>query len=246
MKKYLMSLAAMALFFGACKKNTKTPDATSGNLTIQFNTVAQGKPVEYGVFKYTNEAGNLYSISLLKYFITNVVLIKDDLTEVKLNNYDLMDAFNTSAFSTVVASDVPYANYTKLKFYLGVDPTRNHTGAQDGDLDPIHNMIWTWSTGYLFLKHEGKFINSSNDTVDIQYHLGTDRALSTVEIPITLNMDKTSKKMNIQFDLNNMYNSPVINFNTDNIIHSTDVADNAWIDQMTSNTVDAFTFIDQE
>jgi hypothetical protein len=59
-------------------------------------------------------------------------------------------------------------------------------------------------------------------------------------------MDKTSKKMNIQFDLNNMYNSPVINFNTDNIIHSTDVADNAWIDQMTSNTVDAFTFIGQE
>jgi hypothetical protein len=76
--------------------------------------------------------------------------------------------------------------------------------------------------------------------------LGTDIALSTVEIPITLNMDKVSKKLKIQFDINNMYNEPIINFNTDNIIHSTDIGDKAWIDQMSSNTVDAFTFIGQE
>jgi hypothetical protein len=246
MKKILFSVLALSLAFASCKKNTKQTDPTSGALSIRFSNEADGKPVVYNQFNYTNEAGNLYSISLLKYYVTNVVLVKDDNSEVKLGNYDLMDAFDLNNFSTVEAADIPFGDYTKLRFFLGVDKARNHSGAQDGDLDPIHNMIWTWSTGYLFMKHEGQFINNIGDTVDIQYHLGTDNALSTVEIPITLNMDKTSKKLNIQFDLNKMYNSPAIDFNSGNIHHSTLASDSVWITQMIANTADAFSFLSQE
>jgi hypothetical protein len=244
MKKIVAALMVLNVFVSSCKKNPAP--ATQGDLTIKFNTVADGKTVKAGVFDYVNAAGNRYSISLLKYYVTNVVLVADDNTEYKLNNYDLIDAFSPASFSTVESKNVPFANYTKMKFLMGVDKDRNHSGAQDGDLDPMYNMIWTWSTGYLFLKHEGLYINSSNDTVDIQYHLGTDRALSSIEIPITLNMDATAKTLNIQFDLNKMYNSPVINFNDGNIIHSTLAADQPWIDKMVSNTSDVFTYLSQE
>lgn len=244
MKKIFLSVVSLLILISGCKKKATT--ISNGDLTIAFNTVCDGKTVKAGVFDYINAAGNKYSISLLKYYVTNAILVNDAGEEVKLNNYDLIDAFDPETFSTIEAKEIPCANYTKLKFLLGVDKDRNHNGAQDGDLDPIYNMIWTWNTGYLFLKHEGLYINNTNDTIDIQYHLGTDRGLASIEIPITLNMDNSTKKLNIQFDLNKMYNNPVIDFNTDNIIHSTLASDMPWIDQMTSNTNDVFSFLSQE
>ena len=154
MKKIILGLLVLASVT-SCKKNPAP--ATEGDLTIKFNTVADGKEVKAGVFDYVNAAGNRYSISLLKYYVTNVVLVADDNTEYKLNNYDLIDAFSPTLFSTIESKNVPFAKYTKMKFLLGIDKDRNHSGAQDGDLDPMHNMIWTWSTGYLFLKHEGLY-----------------------------------------------------------------------------------------
>ena len=100
-----------------------------------------------------------------------------------------------------------------MRFNLGIDSARNHTGAQDGDLDPMYNMIWTWSTGYLFMKHEGKFINTIGDTTDLQFHLGTDLAFSTINVPINMTVSGVDKTLNIEFDLNSMYDSPAIDFN---------------------------------
>lgn len=244
MKKNLVLFLFAVLTLSACKKNPAPP--TKGKLTIKFNHQINGQALTNGQLNYTNAAGNKYSVSLFKYFISNVVLVKDDNTEVKLNNYDLINAFEPANFSTVEASDLPYGNYTSIRFYMGVDSARNHNGAQDGDLDPAYGMIWDWNTGYIFFKHEGKFITTIGDTIDLQYHLGTDRALSTINIPITLNMDAETKKVNLLFDLNKMYNSPVINFNDGPNRQSTNAADFNWINEMSSNTVDAFTFMNQE
>lgn len=243
----MLAVIVLAVAFTSCKKKTTPIDeVTKANVSIAFKNYISGQPVVKDQLIYTNTAGNLFSVSLLKYYVTNVVLVKSDNTEFALNNYDLIDAFDPSNFSTVEAKDVPNGNYTTLRFYFGVDKSRNHTGAQDGDLDPINNMIWTWSTGYLFFKHEGIFVNSTNDTTQMQYHLGTDDALSTVEIPITLGVDGKAKTLNIAFDLNNMYNNPVIDFNTKAIRHSTAADDTTWIQQMVLNTADAFSFMSQE
>jgi hypothetical protein len=59
-------------------------------------------------------------------------------------------------------------------------------------------------------------------------------------------MDAETKKVNLLFDLNKMYNSPVINFNDGPNRQSTNAADFNWINEMSSNTVDAFTFMNQE
>lgn len=239
--KRTYALIALALFgLTACKKQIAVTEAP---LSIRFKTTCQDQPIVYGQFNYVNGAGNQYSINLLKYFVTNVVLIREDSTEFPLKNYDLMDAFNTTNFSTIEAPAVPYGKYTRMRFYMGVDKDRNHSGAQDGDLDPIHNMIWTWATGYLFMKHEGNFINNNGDTVAMEFHLGTDAALPSVEIPIDLTMRDGVKRMTIGFDLNKMYNNPIINFNTQPIRHSTAANDAAWIAQMRANTDDAFTFV---
>ncbi len=245
--KKIIFLSTFALFvLGACKKQTTNTGDQKAALTITYNNSCDGKPVEYGKLQYTNAAGNLYSITMLKYYISNVVLVHEDNTEHKLQNYDLMDAFDLANFSTIEAKDVPYGKYTKMKFYVGIDKVRNHSGAQDGDLDPIHQMIWTWATGYIFSKHEGTFVNNIGDTVVMQYHMGTNNALADIEIPINLTVDKATKKMSILFDLNKMYNSPVIDFNTKAIRHSTSSDDIPWIADMVANAADAFVFQSQD
>lgn len=237
----LFLLVALTLGgLSACKKQVAP---TEGPLTIKFQNICQDQYISYGQFNYANAAGNQYSINLLKYYVSNVVLIKEDGTEVALKNYDLIDAFNPTNYSTVEAASIPYGRYTKMRFFMGIDKVRNHSGAQDGDLDPVNNMIWTWATGYLFMKHEGNFINTNGDTVAMEFHLGTDAALPTVEIPINLTMQEGIERMNIQFDLNKMYNNPTINFNTQPIRHSTAADDTAWISQMKANTDDAFRFL---
>ena len=240
--KNVVFLAIMLLFAVSCKKNSNNTVSESAAVTIKFHNTVAGQPVEYGKYNYTNASGNIYSISLLKYYVTSVVLTTDDNVEFKLNNYDLIDAFDAANFSTINAGVLPNAVYKSMRFNLGIDSARNHTGAQDGDLDPMYNMIWTWSTGYLFMKHEGKFINTIGDTTDLQFHLGTDLAFSTINVPINMTVSGVDKTLNIEFDLNSMYDSPAIDFNAGNIHHSTLVTDKPWINAMLINAQDAFKF----
>ncbi len=230
----------------SCEKNKKAVIPEGADITIHFTNKVAGQAIENGKYAYTNAAGNIYSISLLKYYISHVVLITSDQTEVKLNNYDLIDAFDPANFSNIVAKSLPNATYTSIRFSLGVDSLSNHSGAQDGDLDPVYNMIWNWNTGYIFFKHEGKFINNLGDTTDLQYHLGTDLAYTVISVPIQLTVDGTAKTLNMAFDVNKMYNAPVIDFNNGNIHHSTLAADKPWINDMVSNAQQAFTFLNVE
>ena len=48
--------------------------------------------------------------------------------------------------------------------------------------------------------------------------------------------------MNIIFDLNKMYNSPMLDFNLGNIYMSDGASDTKWISDMVNNTNDAFSF----
>lgn len=245
---HMLMLLACLIWTAACKQPKApepTPEKDHATVTIEFKNQVDGDSLKQGQIVHTNASGNPYSIDLLKYFVTNVVLVREDGFEFKLNNYDLINAFDP-AFSNVVAPEVPNGHYTSMKFMLGIDSLRNHTGAQDGDLDPVYNMIWTWSTGYIFFKHEGTFKDTSNTNQVLQFHLGTDKALSKLQIPIDLNVAGANKVMNIAFNLNKMYNSPAIDFNVNNIHMSDKAADGPWIANMVANTNDAFSFLNTQ
>jgi hypothetical protein len=237
MKQFLFLLVGLSIIGFSCKKKSK-----NGSVSIVFKNTIDGLPIEKDKLVYSNAAGNKYSVSLLKYYITNAVLVQEDGTEYKLNNYDLIDEFDKPNFSTIEAGNIPGGHYTKLKFYVGLDKIRNHEGAQDGDLDPLYNMIWTWNTGYIFLKHEGQLITPTNDTVVMQYHIATDDALRKVELPIHLTVEGNPVQLNLQFDLNKIYNAPVVDINTQPIMHSTAASDKAIMNAVADNYADAFMF----
>jgi hypothetical protein len=238
MKQLLFLLIGISIVSFSCKKKSK-----DRSVSIAFKNTVDGLPIEKDKLIYSNVAGNKYSVSLLKYFVTNAVLVQHDGTEYKLNNYDLIDEFDKEKFSTIEAGNIPGAHYTKLKFYVGLDKIRNHEGAQDGDLDPLYNMIWSWNTGYIFLKHEGQLITPTNDTVVMQYHIATDEALRQIEVPIDMTVKGNNVQLNIQFDLNKIYNAPKVDINTQPIMHSTGASDRATMNAVADNFSDAFMFV---
>ncbi|HMN33721.1 MAG: hypothetical protein IT215_06900 [Chitinophagaceae bacterium] len=246
MKKIILILITSVSFL-SCKKNQDTNSSSqnnnTSNLSIRFHHQIDGQDIEKNKLVYTNEAGNIYSVSLLKYYISDVLLINDLGEEFKLNNYDLINAFDTTGnFSSIEASNVPQGNYISMRFALGIDSIRNHTGAQDGDLDPIHDMIWTWNIGYLFMKHEGYFLNTNGDTTRLEYHLGTDLAYTNITVPIDLKINSQNKVLNINFNLNSMYKSPMVDFNAKPIMHSLDANDFSIIYALKINSQIAFSF----
>lgn len=216
------------------------PQTAAVVIKMEHNT--QGKSLELDSLKYTNEAGNLYSINVLKYYMTNVKLVKTDGSEVILGTYNLIDAFDVARNQFTLKS-VPNGSYTALKFLLGVDYTNNHTGLQEGDLDPSLGMIWNWNTGYVFLKNEGSFIDSAGIKRSFAYHYATDKAAVEVTIPLSLKTNYTTQKITLNFDVDQLYNTPMYNFNTDRFVHSDEALDKDWIGNIKSNIPSAFTFV---
>lgn len=240
-----ISLLATILLFSSCKKDpvddSPEPVSTTGSLRINVSNEVDGQPIQLGQQIYTNAAGNLYQVDLLKYYLTNVTLIKADSTEYNLHNYDLINAaIDTTCH--ISASGIPNGIYTRMRFYLGIDTARNHTGAQEGDLDPINGMIWTWNTGYIFFKHEGIFRTTAGSDTSLLYHYGTDNVLVTVDLPLTnLEINGNSRKVFLKFNLNQLYSNPVtVDFNNNNYHQSTSVDDRPWMSDLFGNFPQSF------
>ena len=243
-------IAASALLLAACNKKDSTPTPTLaptvapyGKVAVSFTNQVDGQPVAMNGTLYTNANGNQYNISLLKYYVTNFTLVKADGTETNFKTYKLIDGSDASTGNFSLDS-VANGNYTAVKFYIGVDSTRNHTGAQDGDLDPINGMIWSWNTGYIFFKHEGQYRDNTGTMKPLLFHLGTDAALTAITVPVTpFEVSGNTRSLFLDFNLNSLYTSPVnMDFNVDNNHQSTSSGDRRWIGDMQSNLADAFLF----
>ncbi|HRH64981.1 MAG TPA: hypothetical protein PLU53_01660 [Bacteroidia bacterium] len=238
-------LFAVAMLIPGCKKDsdetTPVVPGPTGDMQVFVSNEIDGQPIQLGELIYTNAAGNLYQVDLLKYYLSNVTLIKADSTEYNLKNYELINAAvdTTCQFS---GSGIPNGNYTRMRFNLGIDTARNHTGAQEGDLDPINGMIWTWNTGYIFFKHEGIFRTTAGTDTSLLYHYGTDPVLVTVDLPLTnFEIKGNSRKVFLTFNLNQLYSNPtVVDFNNNNIHQSTSLDDRPWMSALLGNFPQSF------
>lgn len=238
----LLSAFAAVTIIG-CKKNddNTTPTKTYGKLTVKVNNTVDGNPISFGVRTYTNQAGNQYSVNLLKYYISNFTLIANDNTEHNFRNYKLVNGEDTSTCSFSFDS-ITNNTFKAIRFAIGVDSSNNHTGLQEGDLDPINGMIWTWATGYIFFKHEGQFTNTRGTTSPLVFHLGKDEGYSTITLPLSsMQINGNDKTIYLKFDLNQLYKNPnIIDFNQDSVRQSTDFTDDHWIADMKANMINSF------
>ncbi len=200
MKKILFIVIAAMFLFSSCKKDDDNGLEINGKMEIEFDNIAIVNDIQRQLnmttagdanYDYQNEMGQDFNITLLRYFISEIVLegpngerfedlLSVDATDAK--GYYLVDE-SVSASQLITLEDIPAGEYNKISFTVGVAEEGVKEGAAGGSLDPATNgMFWNWNAGYVALKFEGQSSVSAGGAVGntiapedekgIVYHVG--------------------------------------------------------------------------
>ncbi len=179
MKKIKLTIvvaATLILGLTSCKKEetTPTPETPLNGAVIELShkfgmmneqTLAIGTPVIHPMKEDT------MTFSKFKYFISNVKFKKADGTYwTETESYHLVDLAKAESLK-LTFNDLPAGTYTEMEYTMGVDSTRNVSGAQSGALSTTNDMYWGWNTGYIMLKAEGTYKDNNADKM-FAFHLG--------------------------------------------------------------------------
>ncbi len=230
--KILAVATLISLTIGACKKQIdpidETPTPTTGSLRLDFDNVVGIESLVLNDSIYLNQNGDTFTVSLFKYYISNVKLYKANGDHYDVpNSYYLIDA-SIPASSIVTINDIPNETYASIEFMIGVDSTRNVSGVQSGALDPGNNMFWSWSSGYIMVKLEGTSPQSSASQNSILFHIGGFTGPNKVLKTITPNLQgnsivitsTTTPEIHLMTDVLEMFKTPTsMDFSVTNGIH---------------------------
>lgn len=188
---------AIAGLFTSCNKDDKTltpdPEHQHGKVVFNFkNHVGeQALSLQALGYNYQNANGDSFRVTAYKYYVSNVRFVNEMGVEYSVpESYYLIDQSKASSFDRTLTA-IPAGNYTAVKMLLGVDSTHNVSGAQAGDLDPIHGMFWTWNTGYIMAKVEGNFKKTNGDDAGMSFHLGGFAGTYSVLREVTISLPQT-------------------------------------------------------
>lgn len=144
----------------------------SKTVRIEFKISPEINFSENGSSEIKTQNGNPIILHTLKFYISNCKLSRDDKTVYAENNsYHLIDFSNEKALNFNL--EIPLNSlFDGITFDLGIDSTTSVSGAFGGDLDPVNGMYWTWQSGYINFKLEGKYLNPDGHQQELEFHLG--------------------------------------------------------------------------
>lgn len=180
MKKQILAaflLLPLIVLVSSCNKDDQQEagtgtTVTTGSAKIIFSNMAGASPLNVaGDSVYTNSSGEPFTVTALRYYVSNFSFIKNDGSEVIMPaDYYLIDQSGKTGIKRTISS-IPAGTYKGVKFLIGVDSAKTVQGAQTGDLDPSNGMVWDWNTGYIFVKLEGKSPVAGTIDSAYQYHI---------------------------------------------------------------------------
>lgn len=187
MKNILIIAGAFILMSASCKKTTGSlyDSNVKAPITLEFDNIVGGADLQLNTGSYTNESGEQFKVSMLRYFVSNIVLTNVNGSKYIVpqdSSYFLIDESKPSTLKTSIK--IPEGEYSKLEFVLGVDSLRNtkDLSQRTGVLDPTgeaSGMYWSWNSGYIFFKMEGNSPSSKLTNNVFQYHIGLFGGYST-------------------------------------------------------------------
>jgi len=128
--------------------------AQSGSVKVVIQPMFNNELLKLETKQYVNAHGDSLYIDEFKFYLSCLKLTQGSHTWAEKESYHLIDAADESSY-IIYLKDVPAATYDDLDLLIGVDSIVNVRGANDGDLDPIKGMFWTWNTGYIMAKLQG-------------------------------------------------------------------------------------------
>ena len=98
------------------------------SLTVQFVHNVGSAVVDYDTLIYTSNAGNLYTVELLKYFVSDIRFHSATGTDVLIDDIHYVDAREVSTTTYSPTIKVRKGSYTHVSFVFGMDENKNTTG----------------------------------------------------------------------------------------------------------------------
>ncbi len=143
----------------------------NATIKLNFNGLINNFPLKLDS-NYVLTNNDTISIETCKFYISNIHL---------LNNSQTVYIDSTLAHLVDLADDQSLTinllypeniKYNVIQFNIGIDSSLNAAEVLSGDLDPTKGMYWSWQSGYINFKIEGKSNKSPSRYKQFQYHLG--------------------------------------------------------------------------
>lgn len=147
--------------------------------------------------------------SKLKFYISNISFFREGKLVYKdKQSAHLMDAENKMI---ITINDFPAPlNFDSMEFGLGIDSATNTKGALDGDLDPTQGMYWTWQSGYINFKLEGKSNKIPSEDGEFIYHLGGYANEKNAYKKLRFSLCPNENKIDISIDLKKYMDNMIV------------------------------------
>lgn len=171
MKYSAALLAAIVFVLSSCHK------PKDGNFTLQLKAKYGDQNFAIGS-PNTDPNGRRIQLNNLKFYLSHIILVKTDNSEMELKDVVLCDFTNPTSLSINVA-DVK-GDFKAIKFSCGVDSIQNLTDpnsvSSSSPLSGDYDMYWSW------LKYQFVLLDSRADTTTTGagpfnwfpvYHLGS-------------------------------------------------------------------------
>lgn len=159
---------------------------TPQKLYIQFRPVLNGMEVTTDQAYYASALGDSVSFEKLSFYLSKLAFQDTKGKRLVAESAPYLINLVDSA-SCVISFPATVPKTGQLNFTLGTDSLMNVTGDYTGALDPLHGMYWSWQSGYINFKLEGKSKACPMRKNRFQLHIGGFRKPFETAIPIALN-----------------------------------------------------------
>jgi hypothetical protein len=206
--KNTLRFATLLLFLGTLfLTGCKDKEDPTGTIELKIQTTFNGNDFAFGQ-TYVGRDQRSYRINFMRFYLSNINLVKGDNTTVPLFKAILVNEEDPS--SVTYTLEVPAGDYTGFTYGLGLDPATNAidpaTYEAASPLATGYSMYWSWATKYIFFKYEGEASTDPGGSLNNYYfyHIGGDDFYVPMQKngAITVSKDETSTiALNLDYDL---------------------------------------------
>ena len=247
MKLYrpLIVITCLILLMNACQKEELEHECKRAPFHLSFNTLVNGEQFVLNDTLYDDYLGRKYRVELLKFYLSNWALEKQDGSIVSIADLVLVDYSSVNSLSIDAIIDTGI--YVNIHFGVGLDPIMNASNPADFQsshpLSISNNTYWSWASKYKFFMLEGRVdtLGGQGPDVIFSYHSGFDTLYREITLPLQdLFITSEGDSVLVEMDLAQVINGDagLVDFVNEPFSHSDN--DFEIVERISNNLLNAF------
>ena len=177
-----MAILFYSLSFTNHRIHNITVNDSTAKLVIHFTHCINDTPALFHKAVYTNRAGNKYILKELQYFVSDIMLKKNDGSVVKLipeKNIHYVDVDMAKTLTWTIPLQKDTGTYIGMQFRFGIEQQKNKDFLFRSP--PENLMDWPdWlGGGYHYMKLNLKYTDKAGKLSNFNCHLGPGKANET-------------------------------------------------------------------